>query len=454
MTLRPSEEINANVGTSSVTMRAGMPMKRTRVRYGILTLLFIGLVINYLDRANLALAIPFIGTDLHLNVVEKGLIFSAFGWAYVLMQLPGGFVIDRLGPRLTYALSLGTWSIITALQGLVNSAGLLIGLRFGLGLAEAPAFPVNSRAVAAWFPNKERASAVGIYMSGVYVGLAFLTPVLALILANFGWQTMFVISGLVGVIYALIWYWRYRDPKNSRSVNEAELNYIREGGGLAEGTVEHSKVNWSEVLELLSHRQFWGMYIGGFTSASMLWFFLTWFPSYLVEARHLSIIKVGLYAVIPFIGAFLGALLGGAVADWLLRQGLTVGASRKIPIVVGMLLSSIIVLANYLNSIDLVITVMSIAFFGQGMSSLCWTLVSDTAPRELLGVAGGFFNLFANLGSILTPLLIGFLLAATGSFNGALLYMTVLALVGALSYTFVIGKVYRIELKERPVLGL
>jgi len=267
MTLRPSEEINANVGTSSVTMRAGMPMKRTRVRYGILTLLFIGLVINYLDRANLALAIPFIGTDLHLNVVEKGLIFSAFGWAYVLMQLPGGFVIDRLGPRLTYALSLGTWSIITALQGLVNSAGLLIGLRFGLGLAEAPAFPVNSRAVAAWFPNKERASAVGIYMSGVYVGLAFLTPVLALILANFGWQTMFVISGLVGVIYALIWYWRYRDPKNSRSVNEAELNYIREGGGLAEGTVEHSKVNWSEVLELLSHRQFWGMYIGGFTSA-------------------------------------------------------------------------------------------------------------------------------------------------------------------------------------------
>jgi ACS family D-galactonate transporter-like MFS transporter len=379
---------------------------------------------------------------------------SAFGWTYAFMQIPGGFVIDRLGPRLTYALSLGIWSIITGLQGLVNSAGALIGLRFGLGISEAPAFPVNSRVVAAWFPNKERASAVGIYTAGEYVGLAFLTPILALIIANLGWQTMFLVCGVIGLLYAVIWFLMYRDPKQSRSVNEAELNYIREGGGLAERALERSKVNWSEALELLKHRQLWGMYIGQFAAASTLWFFLTWFPSYLVQARHLSIIKAGLYAIIPYIAAFLGVLAGGLVADWLLRRGLTVGASRKIPIIVGMLLASTIVLANYLNSIELVITVMSIAFFGQGITGIAWTLVSDTAPRELLGLAGGVFNFFANLGSILTPLVIGFVLAATNSFNGALVYISALALLGALSYIFIVGRVYRIELKERPTLGL
>jgi ACS family D-galactonate transporter-like MFS transporter len=448
VTLRhPDEETNANAGTSSVAVGAGT-LTRTRVRYLILTLLFLGVVINYVDRANLALAIPSIGVDLHLNAVEKGLILSAFGWTYAFMQIPGGFVIDRLGPRLTYAFSLAIWSIFTGLQGLVGSAGALIGLRFGLGIAEAPAFPVNSRVVAAWFPNKERASAVGIYTAGEYVGLAFLTPILALIIANFGWQTMFLICGLVGIIYAGIWFLSYRDPRHSRKVNQAELNYIREGGGLAERALERSKVNWSEASELLKHRQLWGMYIGQFAAASMLWFFLTWFPSYLAIARHLSIIKVGLYAIIPYIAAFFGVLVGGAVADWLLRHGLSVGASRKIPITVALFLASTIVLANYVNDINLVIAVLSIAFFGQGITGIAWTLVSDTAPKELLGLAGGVFNFFANLGSILTPLVIGFILATTNSFNAALVYMSVLALVGAFSYIFVIGKVYRIELKQ------
>jgi MFS transporter, ACS family, D-galactonate transporter len=262
---------------------------------------------------------------------------------------------------------------------------------------------------------------------------------------------MFITCGIVGLIYAMIWFWRYRDPKRSRSVNEAELNHIREGGGLAERALERSNVKWSEALELLKHRQLWGMYIGQFAAASTLWFFLTWFPSYLVTARHLTIIKVGLYAIIPYIAAFFGVLVGGAVADWLLRHGLSVGASRKIPITVGLLLASVIVLANYINSIELVITVMSIAFFGQGITGIAWALVSDTAPRELLGLAGGVFNFFANLGSILTPLVIGFVLAATNSFNDALVYMSALALVGALSYIFIIGRVYRIELK--PGLG-
>ncbi len=452
---RTAEEASAKTGTSSVPARAGGPaLKRTRVRYGILALLFFGVVINYLDRANLALAAPVIKNDLHMNAATLGAVLAAFGFSYAFMQIPGGFVIDRLGPRITYGVALTVWSIITALQGLARSAVLLIGLRIGLGIAEAPAFPVNSRVVAAWFPNKERASAVGIYTAGEFVGLAFLTPVLAWLLTSFGWPLMFALSGLLGLIFAAVWLWRYRDPRHSRRANEAELNYVREGGGLAERAGERQKFKWSEASELFRHRQLWGIYIGQFAIASTLWFFLTWFPTYLVTSRHLTIIKAGLYAVIPYIGAFIGVLIGGAVSDWLLRRGFSLGGARKTPIIAGLLLASTIVFANYVESINAVIAIMTLAFFGQGMSAISWTLVSDTAPKELLGLAGGVFNFFANLGSIVTPLAIGFILAATNSFSGGLVFMSAVALVGMLSYIFIVGKVYRIELKTQPVLGL
>src|ERR1700726_1880819 len=149
------EESRASARISPAAERAGQ-LARTRVRFGILALLFFGVVINYLDRANLALALPVMGVDLHLSAVEKGLVLSAFGWSYVLMQIPGGLIIDRFGPRITFAVSLGTWSIVTMLQALARNAGTLIGMRVALGITEAPAFPMNSRVVGTWFPARER----------------------------------------------------------------------------------------------------------------------------------------------------------------------------------------------------------------------------------------------------------------------------------------------------------
>src|ERR1700726_4314533 len=145
------EESRASARISPAAERAGQ-LARTRVRYGILALLFFGVVINYLDRANLSLALPVIGTDLHLDPVTKGLILSAFGWSYVIMQIPGGLVIDRLGPRLTFLISLFTWSVFTMLQALARNGAALIGFRVALGITEAPAFPMNSRVVGTWFP--------------------------------------------------------------------------------------------------------------------------------------------------------------------------------------------------------------------------------------------------------------------------------------------------------------
>jgi ACS family D-galactonate transporter-like MFS transporter len=445
------EESRANARISPAAERAGQ-LARTRVRYGILALLFVGVVINYLDRANLALALPVIGVDLHLDAVQKGLILSAFGWSYVLMQIPGGIIIDRFGPRLTFAVSLFTWSVITMLQGLARNAAVLIGMRVALGITEAPAFPMNSRVVGTWFPSHERGLAIGVYTAGEFGGLAIFAPVLAIILSNWGWPAMFAICGGIGVLFAVVWFFAYRDPKQSRRVNQAEIDYIREGGGLVETVAASRRFSWADVVELLSHRQLWGIYIGQFAVGVTLWFFLTWFPSYLVTARHLSILHAGFYASIPYISAMLGVLFGGAFSDGLVRRGVSVGVARKTPVILGLLGASTIMVANYISDINVVIAVMAVAFFCQGMSNMSWTLVSEMAPRELQGLTGAVFNFFANIPSIVTPLVIGFILAATNSFNGALIFVTVVDLIGVLSYIFVIGRVYRIELKPR--LGL
>jgi MFS transporter, ACS family, D-galactonate transporter len=445
------EESRANARISPAAERAGQ-LARTRVRYGILALLFVGVVINYLDRANLALALPVIGVDLHLDAVQKGLILSAFGWSYVLMQIPGGIIIDRFGPRLTFAVSLFTWSVITMLQGLARNAAVLIGMRVALGITEAPAFPMNSRVVGTWFPSHERGLAIGVYTAGEFGGLAIFAPVLAIILSNWGWPAMFAICGGIGVLFAVVWFFAYRDPKQSRRVNQAEIDYIREGGGLVETVAASRRFSWADVVELLSHRQLWGIYIGQFAVGVTLWFFLTWFPSYLVTARHLSILHAGFYASIPYISAMLGVLFGGAFSDGLVRRGVSVGVARKTPVILGLLGASTIMVANYISDINVVIAVMAVAFFCQGMSNMSWTLVSEMAPRELQGLTGAVFNFFANVPSFVTPLVIGFILAATNSFNGALIFVTVVDLIGVLSYIFVIGRVYRIELKPR--LGL
>jgi ACS family D-galactonate transporter-like MFS transporter len=445
------EQARPGARISPEAERAGK-QARTRVRYAILALIFFGVVINYVDRANLALAIPVMGVDLHLNAVEKGLVLSAFGWSYFILQIPGGVLIDRFGPRLTYGISLGVWSIVTMLQALARNAGVLIGLRLALGVTEAPCFPVNSRVVGTWFPARERGFAIAVYTAGEFGGLAVLTPVLAWILANWGWPAMFAICGGIGVLYAIFYLLTYRDPRESRRVNEAEINYIREGGGLVETVAASRKFSWGDLFELLSHRQLWGIYIGQFAVGVTLWFFLTWFPSYLVSARHLSILHAGFFATIPYLAAMLGVLFGGVFSDGLLRAGVSMSKARKTPVIIGLLGASTIMVANYISAVGVVIAVMAVAFFCQGMSNMSWTLVTEMAPRELQGLTGAVFNFFANIPSFVTPLVIGFILAATNSFNGALIFITVVDLIGVASYIFLIGRVYRVQLK--PALGL
>jgi MFS transporter, ACS family, D-galactonate transporter len=425
----------------------GIPAVPTRARWGILALLAIGTMINYLDRAVLGVAAPTMTKDLGIDAAVMGFVFSAFSWTYAAAQVPGGIFLDRFGARVTYFLALTFWSFFTLLQGLVTGLYSLVLCRFGLGVSEAPCFPTNSRVVGTWFPQQERAISTGIYTVGEYVGLAFLSPLLFWLLAAFSWHALFIVVGMAGILFGLVWWLCYREPQESRWANRAELDYIAAGGGLQARSAERgTPFVWAKVGELLRHRQIVGASIGQFAGNSTLVFFLTWFPTYLATERHMGWLKLGFFAVMPFIAAAIGVTVGGFASDFLLKRTGSANIARKAPIITGLSLASCIVVANYVISDAAVIATLSIAFFGQGMVGLGWTLISDVAPKQYMGLTGGVFNFTTNLAGIVTPLVIGFIVGTTGSFVYALVFVGAVALLGVFSYIFILGSVQRIEM--------
>ena len=419
----------------------------TSVRwFPILALVAFATTINYLDRTVLGIAAPYLTRELGLTAAGMGVVFSAFSWSYALLQIPGGIFLDRFGTRLTYSLALSLWSIFTAGMGLVHNLTTLGLTRIGLGIFEAPCFPANSRVLATWFPQHERARANSIYSFGQYAGIAFLSVPLFWVTQRLGWRGLFFLAGGLGVAMGALWWLFYREPSESQSVNADELALIHAGGG-GEYTGGRLKFSWSSLGALLRHRQILGASLGQFGGNSTQVFFVTWFPTYLVNARGMDFMNAGLWTMLPYIGASAGVLVGGQISDRLLTRTGSANLARKLPIVGGMLLASTIIAANYvpLGSDGLVIAIMSLAFFGQGMTNLGWTVISDVAPKKLIGLTAGIFNFSANLAGIVTPLVIGFAYQASGSFYGPLLYIGIVALVGAFAYSVILGDVKRLE---------
>lgn len=418
----------------------------------MLLLVFVCVVINYMDRSNISIAAPAILKDFHLTSVQLGLIFSAFGWTYTFFQIPGGFLLDRIGSRVLYTFSLVLWSLATLLQGLASGFAGLFGLRLSIGVFEAPAFPINNRIVTGWFPEKERASAIGIYTSGQFVGLAFLTPVLATIQHFWGWRGLFITTGVAGILWGAVWYKFYRDPDKHPRLTEEERNHIGRGGGLVTGAqADGKRAQWKDVKEVFRYKKLWGIYLGQFAVNSTLWFFLTWFPTYLVKYRHLDFLKSGFLASIPFLAAFAGILLSGFLSDLLLKKGHSISRARKVPVILGLFLSVFIIGANYVDSTALIVFFLAVAFFGNGVASITWVFVSTLAPPHLIGTTGGVFNFIGNLASVVVPLAIG-LLVKDGNFAPALLFIGAMALTGIFAYVFLVGKVERIRVKSiRPL---
>ncbi len=412
----------------------------------MLALVFVSVVVNYMDRSNISVAAFAMSDELEISSVQMGYIFSAFSWTYVALQIPGGIFADRVKPRILYTALLALWSAATLVQAFVSSVGSFIGIRMSIGVFEAPSFPANNRIVTSWFPSHERASAIAMYTSGQFLGLAFLTPLLLLIQNFAGWRGLFVISGLIGLVWAGVWYAFYRDPRDHPKANPQEIDYIADGGGLVDyGTraVGSTGFRWSDLGYAFVHRKLWGLYLGQFCMGGVFVFFLTWFPTYLVKYRGFDFVKTGALSMIPFLAAFTGVLLSGFLSDHLARRGCSPGVARKTPVLCGLLLSVTVIAANYTDSTFLVTLFLSIAFFGNGLASIGWVFISLMAPKSMIGLVGGVFNCIGGLSAILVPIIIGYLVK-DGDFRPALFLVGFQAAVGFLSYLFIVGKVERI----------
>jgi ACS family glucarate transporter-like MFS transporter len=388
----------------------------------VLSLLFLATTVNFADRATLSITGAPLAKDLGLDPVAMGYVFSAFGWAYVLGQLPGGFLLDRFGSKRVYVASVAAWSIVTLLQGFVGllAAGaavvVLFVLRLLLGFAESPSFPGNSRIVSAWFPTAERGTASAIFNSAQYFALVLFSPIMGFVTHALGWE--YVRDG------ALASAWPRSRPVDPRpddpghhaaelatSSRAALVNLDHPG----KDTGPANGPRWSHVKRLLSSRMLVGVYIGQYCITTLTYFFLTWFPVYLVQGRGMSILTVGFVASLPALCGFFGGVLGGVFFDTLLRRGSSLTVARKTPIVAGMLLSVSMIGCNYVDAQWAVVVIMALAFFGKGIGALGWAVVSDTSPKEIAGLSGAVFNTFGNTAAITTPIVIGYLVKGTGT---------------------------------------
>jgi ACS family glucarate transporter-like MFS transporter len=441
------------MNTSAATLTAGIG----RLRYVMLALIFAITVVNYADRAIISIAGPSISGELGLSPVSLGFVFSAFGWSYVFGQLPGGWLLDRFGTKWVYATSIALWSLFTLLQGAVGflvggaAVTLLFVLRLLVGLAEAPSFPANARVVSAWFPTSERGFASAVFNSAQYFATVLFTPLMGWIVHSYGWRNVFWIMGAFGIVVAVIWIKSSHSPRQHPRMREPELEHLISGGALVDIEESHgastAKPGWAAMKALLSNRMLIGVYVAQYCITTLTYFFLTWFPTYLVKERGLNILQAGFAAVVPALFGFFGGILGGAISDYMLRRTGSLTIARKTPIVGGMLLSTVIILCNYVSTPALVIALMALAFFGKGIGSLGWAVVADTSPREVPGLNAGLFNTFGNVAGITTPIAIGYIVQAShGSFSGALVFVAFNALVALACYLFVVGEIKRVTL--------
>jgi MFS transporter, ACS family, glucarate transporter len=421
----------------------------------MLFMLFAATVVNYADRSTLSIAGTQVAKDFALSPVAMGFVFSAFGWTYAVGQIPGGWLLDRYGSKTVYGLSLLGWSLLTFLQGFSGFFGValavyvLFSLRFLLGLVESPAFPANGRIVAEWFPTAERGVATSIFNSAQYFATVLFAPVMGWIVERFGWHSVFYFMGAIGFLLAIVWFQAVHSPKSHPRVSRAELDYIRHGGALLDiddnKTVKDDGRHWSDLKDLLTNRMLCGIYIGQYCITALTYFFITWFPIYLVKARGMSILQVGFVAAIPAICGFAGGILGGVASDALLRRGHSVTVARKTPFVIGMILAVSVCACNFVHSSPVIVAIMALAFFGKGLAAIGWAVIADTSPKQIIGLTGGVFNAIGNVAGIVTPIVIGYVLAVTGNFNGALLFVALHPLVAVFAYLVIVGEIRRVE---------
>jgi sugar phosphate permease len=411
------------------------PSRIRAIQRTALTLLVFAGTLNYIDRATLAIANPLIRQDMGLSIADMGLLLSAFLWAYAFFQLPGGVLVDRVGPRRLLTAGLAVWSVAQAAAGFVGSFWQFSIARVFLGLGEAPMFSSCVRVVRDWFSPRQRGLGMGICNTTSSLGPCIAPPILTFLMLEFGWRWMFALMGIVGVVIAAIWFAVFRDTRDTPLTAE-ETAFLTEGEEPSTG----AQVTFKEWGGLFRFRTTWGLILGFFGVVYMTWLFQGWLPGYLEIQRHMSIRATGLVASIPFFFGVVGSVGFGWVTDRLMAAGFSPVNSRKLPIVCGLIGMAVFtyIAAETSSNVIAVACISAAVFCNGGSSGMSWSLASVAAPANCTASLGSMMNFGGYIGGALAPTITGFIVQATGSFEDALILGAVIALIGAASYILIV----------------
>jgi ACS family hexuronate transporter-like MFS transporter len=378
------------------------------MRWKIASLLSLAIAISYFDRQTLPVAIAAITREIPISNTEFSQLQAAFLVAYALMYAVGGRLVDALGTRRGFLLIMIWWSLACALHGLAMSVAFLALCRFLLGTGEGGGFPAATKAVAEWFPVRERSMALGIINAGTAVGAVVAPPVIAIILLTLRWRWIFFFSGLAGLLWTVVWARNYFVPARHPRLSEKERHEIQEVLRSADPSGGEVKaVPW---LSLFTFPQVWGLVIGKFLGDAAWYFYLFWLPKYLYDARGFDVKQVGYFAWIPYAASGIGCLIGGWLSSWLLRRGHTLNFARKAALGLSVSLMPVIVFVTH-SPVDLAIVLFSIAFFGQQFwSTIMMTLPADIFPSGSVASVAGLEGFGGAIGGVVWGLVVGYLL--------------------------------------------
>jgi MFS family permease len=417
-----------------------------RMQWIAIILVTAAIALNYMDRSTLAIGNLKIRQEFGISATAIGALGSAWALTYGIAQLPSGYLLDRIGPKVLVGAAMILWSLCQAAGGIASTYFLLMLSRIGLGATEAPCFPSATRSVSDWFDVKDRGTPSGVYTSGAYIGPTLAPPILTGLMLAFNWRVMFIVMGLAGIVAAGLWLMIYRDPR-AQVLEPQDADYLRANREAKSG------VSFRQWTSLFRFRAMWVLMLGAFCTGYITWMYQTWLPAYLEMQQHISIAKTGILASVPLICAFFGALVGGYLSDWLARHGMELIASRRLPLVIGLLLSAAFTgLAAIATSAGVAITCIAVSMFFMQFGITCkWILVTAVTPQAYCASAASNQNFAGFLGGTLSPILTGFIVDVTGSFVVALAIGAVITLIGAALFQFAMTTVIEEEALERFV---
>jgi MFS family permease len=423
--------VPTGVGNEPLSEGAALADPGTKFRWWIVFLLFTNTFINALDRASLSTAAPSIMAELGVDAGLMGIALSAFFWCYLVMNIPAGSLADKYGTRRTLGWAAALWSVCSALTGSATHYLHIVLARIGVGAGEAASFPVNARIITNNFAPQERGTATGLYISGLRLGFAVTPVLMAWLITTWGWRFAFYATGVGSLLWVMLWYLTYRETKAERAVAAAR-----------------HKVPW---LELVRNRTVLGLVLCKFFQDYLFYLFVTWLPGYLILGRGFTIMKMGWCASLPWVAGFLAQPLFGYASDWLIRRGVSVTVSRKGIIIAMQLLAASAMVAGYVEDAMTAVWLLTLSVACESAgTSVLWTTCTDVAPPFAAGSLAGIMNSAGALAGILAPVVTGFTVRLTGSFQPALLMGGGMVILAALSMAFVVGELKPLAVRKRP----